>query len=386
MLLEKKTWLLKVFVADIIPLNWDLEDIEDRMLELENLVNTFGWLVILKKIQKRVNPDYRTYIGSWKLEEIVQQMKEEKADVLIIWNILKPYQLYNVNEALRPIWATAWDRIDLILKIFERHAKSVEAKLQIELAAIRHMWPRIFGMWMELSRQWWWYKARWSWETNTERMKRHLKERERKIRDQLEEYKKTRQVHREARLRNNLDTVWIVWYTNAGKSSLMNALTLKWVLSENKLFATLWTSVGKMYIDPESLKKAKDEETSDFSYKPWKEILINDTIGFIRDLPPDLIDAFSSTLEDSVESKILLHVVDSSDPKIEEKIKVVDDILHDIHANQRKIYVFNKIDLIDKKYQKELKQRFGFLKPVFISADKREGINELKLRILEKVL
>lgn len=362
---------LKVFVADVAPTCCQREDLEDRLLELENLVNTYGGIVILKKVQKRWIPDYNTYIWSWKIDEIIAEMKSEWASILIMWNILKPLQIYNLNEKLREHNIKAWDRIDLILKIFERHAKSPEAKLQIELASIKHMWPRIFGMWMIMSRQWWGSKlARWKWETNTEIMKRHLFEMEKNIRMQLDKYAHVRAEHRKSRIRKNLQTVWIVGYTNAGKSSLMNLLTKKWVLSEDKLFATLWTDVGKMIIEPE----IKNDEI----YQKPKEVLVNDTIWFIRDLPPNLIDAFSSTLEDSIEANLLLHVVDASDPKIEEKIKVVDDILEKIEARQKKLYVFNKIDLIDETKKIELSEKFSHLNPIFISTYDKIGIEELK--------
>ena len=366
---------LKVFIADIIPRKVDTEAMKFRMAELENLVNTYWWILILKKIQKRNSPDYKTYIGKWKLDEIKHEMEMAWADILILGNILKPYQIYNINEELKDIHAKAWDRIDLILKIFEKSAKSIEARLQIELAAIKHMGPRIFGMGMELSRQWWWSKlARWLWETNTEIMKRHLRKKEFKIRKKLDEYSKTRAVHRAARLKKNLDTVGIVWYTNAGKSSLLNAITAKKVLAENKLFATLGTSVGKMFvfIDPEKWI--------------WKEILLSDTIWFIQDLPPSLIDAFSSTLEDSIESKMLLHVIDANDPKIEEKIQIVEDILEKIEAKQKKIYIFNKIDLLDKEKIKGLKNKFQDLKPIFISANNNIWLENLKQRILDEIM
>lgn len=375
---------LKVFVADVAPTCCNREDLEDRLLELENLVNTFGWIVILKKVQKRWIPDYNTYIWSWKIDEIITEMKSEWASVLIMWNILKPLQIYNLNEKLREHKITAWDRIDLILKIFERHANSPEAKLQIELASIKHMWPRIFGMWMIMSRQW---LSRWKWETNTEIMKRHLREMEKNIRKELDKYSHVRAEHRKSRTRKNLQTVWIVGYTNAGKSSLMNLLTKKWVLAEDKLFATLGTDVGKMIIASTVSQNAQlspqwggleGELSENFLYQKPKEVLVNDTIWFIRDLPPNLIDAFSSTLEDSIEADLLLHVVDASDSKIIEKIKVVDDILEKIEANQKKLYIFNKIDLIDEAKKIELTEQFSHLNPIFISTYNKIWIEDLK--------
>lgn len=389
--LEYQNESLKVFVAEVISFNdaKSKENLEDRMLELENLVNTYWWVVILKHIQKRWNPDYNTYIWWWRLEEIMEEMQAEWAQLLIIWNILKPHQIYKINEKLKTIWAKAWDRVDLILKIFEKNAKTEESRLQIELASIKHMWPRIYDMWMELWSQWSWGSklSRWKWETNTEIMKRHLEKRILNIKKDLEHYKKVREVHRNARIKKWLNTVWIVWYTNAWKSSLMNVLTWKWVLSENKLFATLWTSVGKMTLfnlpvinDILALPKGDSDqrEQGDFSYKKPKEILINDTIWFIRDLPPNLIEAFASTLEDSIESDILLHVIDSSDPKIEEKIKVVDDILENIKANQKRKYVFNKIDLLNEDEIKVLKEKYIDLNPIFISSFKWIWIEKLK--------
>lgn len=381
--LEYQNEQLKVFIADVLPIeNRNEIDMKNRMEEVENLVNTYGWVVILKHIQKRWAPDYKTYIWNWKIDEIIEEMKNSWANLLILWNILKPIQIYNINDKLKSIWAKAWDRIDLILKIFEKNAKTMESKLQIELASIKHMWPRIFGMSQELWSQWsgWSKLSRWKWETNTQIMKRHLFERESFIKKELSNYKKVRAEHRKSRIKKWLNTVWVVWYTNAWKSSLMNVLTKKWVLSEDKLFATLWTSVGKMIYD------FNKNNNDDYVYKKHKEILINDTIWFIRDLPPNLIDAFASTLEDSIESDILLHVIDSSDNKIDEKIKIVDNILSTIKANQEKIYVFNKIDLISEEQLDLLKQKYLYLNPIFISTFTSKWIENLKELIVEKLV
>ena len=371
---------LRVFIADILPKELEIrKNMEDRMKELENLVNTYWWVVIVKHIQNKAVADYNTFIWEGRLDEIIEDMKEQNANILILWNILKPRQIYAINEKLKPIGAKAWDRIDLILKIFERNALSKEAKLQIELASIKHMWPRIFDMWMELWKQAW----KWKWETNTEIMKRHLAKREKHIKQELEHFAKVRAQHRQSRARKWIQTVWIVGYTNAGKSTLTNVLTKKWVLEEDKLFATLWTSVWKMFI-PASY----DEETN--KYIPPKEILINDTIWFIRELPPQLIDAFKSTLEDSIESDLLLHVIDASDPKMDIKIKVVEEILDSIWANQKRINVFNKIDSPHLASAKgrgiiELKEKYAEKNPIFISAWKKIGIEELKKRIIEEL-
>ena len=375
---------MKVFLVDIVTKDTQMDVLEDRMRELENLVETYGWLVVLKKYQKKDQPDYQTYIWKWKLEEIIADMQRLDANVLIVGNALKPSQIYHLNELLRETHAEARDRVDLILKIFAKHAESMESRLQIELAAIRHMGPRIFGMGMELSRQWWSSGSgggatRGIGETNTERMKRHLKEKVMKIEGKLKEYEKMRKLHREGRIRKGMPTVGIVWYTNAGKSSLLNSLTKKNVLAENKLFATLGTHVWDLYI--------QDEKTG-----RGREVLLNDTIGFIRDLPPKLIKSFSSTLEDSIESDLLLHVIDASDPFIQERIDVVNEILDEIWAKQKRIMVFNKIDLISKEKLEELKKRFlptgqaGWIKDnVRISVQELRWLDDVK-SIIQKNL
>ncbi|MBP6910161.1 50S ribosome-binding GTPase [Patescibacteria group bacterium] len=206
-----------------------------------------------------------------------------------------------------------------------------------------------------------------------------MRDKELAIKKKIEQYEHTRALHRQSRSRQGLQTVGIVGYTNAGKSRLMNALTHKDILVENKLFATLGTSVGKMYVAPsaERLQRGNDESKEENNGQDGyehtgrgKEILINDTIGFIRDLPPDLIEAFSSTLEDSIHSDLLLHVVDASDAHIDEKIEVVDSILTKIGATQTKLYVFNKIDLISDSQQENLRKKYEYLRPIFISAER----------------
>lgn len=359
---------MKTIIVDIAPNGLSERELDHRMDELESLVSTYGGVTIVKRVQKRLTPDYRTFIGSGKLDEIITVWDELGAELLIIGNIMKPAQIWNVNEHIRKSKSNiqAWDRIDLILKIFSLHAGSPEAKLQIELASIKHMWPRIYGMGMELSRQWWGSKnAKWQWETNTEIMKRHLREKELAIQEKLKTYEKTRGLHRESRKRKWFQTVGIVGYTNAGKSTLMNALTRKWVLAEDKLFATLWTNVWKVYL-------VWNEEN------PWKEVLINDTIGFIRDLPPDLIAAFRSTLEDSIEADILLHVIDAGDPWRDEKKDIVDQTLENIGASQRQILVLNKSDRLTPEERGQIDKRYGNIPHIFVSAQEKFWIEDLK--------
>jgi GTPase len=390
---------MKTIIIDIAPPWLSQEELDHRMSELENLVSTYWGVTIVRRVQKKHTPDYRTFVGSGKLDELIAIWDELGAELLIIGNIMKPAQVWNVNEHIRLAKSKmkAWDRVDLILKIFSLHAVSPESKLQIELAAIKHMWPRIFGMGMELSRQGGGSRnAKGQGETNTEIMKRHLREKEREIHRKLKTYERTRALHRENRKRNNFLTIGIVWYTNAGKSSLFNALTKKWVLAEDKLFATLGTSVGKVFLSSfvKELSTTK-KETEDFSgknllpfgrplYKEGREILLNDTIWFIRDLPPDLIAAFRSTLEDSIETDLILHVVDASDPWITEKVDIVDDTLSEIGAVQPKFYVFNKIDLCNNEELSILKNRFSWLDPIYLSAYQWVWLDNLKKLLREK--
>lgn len=383
---ENKSEPLRVFLVDIVDKSTKKEILEDRMRELKNLVETYGGVVVLEEYQKKDTPDPKTYLWKGKFEEIVQEMIRQQAHLLIIGNALKPAQIYQINEKLRtvseeqhlPYHMVAWDRIDLILKIFEKNATSTESRLQIELAAIHHMGPRIYGMWMILSKQggsasWGAGATRGSGETNTEIMKRHLKEKTRKIEDKLKEYAKMRKLHRESRKKKGMPTIGIVGYTNAGKSSLLNGLTRKGILAENKLFATLGTNVGNLYVITDPLT--------------WrgKEFLLNDTIGFIRDLPPQLIKSFASTLEDSIESDLLLHVIDASDPYLEERIAVVHEILEKIWATQPKILLFNKIDLLDDEELQTLKEKYADEDTCFISVKENLWLEELKQLLVEKL-
>lgn len=361
---------LKTILVDVIPPKMSKEESLQRLNELENLVKTFGGIVVVKIIQKRGMPDYRTYIGKGKVQEILDDNKnrdDNKAELLIINNLLKPSQIYNLGEICKSQNITVWDRIDLILKIFDKHAKSVEAKLQIELAAIKHMGPRIYGLGLELTRQAGGIGTRGVGETNIQIMKRHLKRREQKIKEKLKHYDLVQANHRKQRRNKDLKTVSLVGYTNAGKSTLLNALTNKGVYVADKLFATLETTVGKLFL-----------------LNSNKVALLSDTIGFIQDLPPDLIEAFKSTLSEIIDADLLLHVIDASDPLFESKILTVEDILHELGvSNKLKIYVFNKIDTNGEINKEKMRDHFKGFSPVFVSAKDKTGLDELTAIIEE---
>lgn len=333
----------KAILVDVIDPQTSTIEAENRLEEIESLVATFGGISIHKIIQKKSLPDYETYIGKGKVNEIKELAEAHGADIIIINNILKARQLYALQEKFDPKAEEiqVWDRVDLILKIFSKHAKSTEAKLQIALAGIKHMGPRIFGMGKDLMQQTGAIGLRsGQGETNIELMKRHLSKQEINIRKKLEHYETINKGHREGRRRKNLKTAALVGYTNAGKSSLLNALTNKGAYVADELFATLSTRVGKLYIHPTA-------HAQDGTYTPGKELLISDTIGFIRDLPPSLIEAFKSTLAETIEADLLLHVIDITDPDIHRKIRVVETILDQLGLGEKpKIYIFNKLDLV----------------------------------------
>ncbi|MFH1253171.1 MAG: GTPase HflX [Candidatus Uhrbacteria bacterium] len=365
MLVEKQ----KAIPIDLIQPRQSAEASLERLRELEELVNTYGGLVVVKEYQRRFAPHPRTFIGPGKAQDLAEEGKLLGVKIIIVNDKLKPKQIYELQDIFKSAKIEVWDRLDLILKIFAKHAQTTEARLEIELAGIRHIGPRIFGMGLELSRQGGGIGTSGIGETNIERMKRHLKERERKIVEKIRQYENVRESHRRERRRRGLKTVSVVGYTNAGKTSLMNVLTGRHEYVANQLFATLDTRVGELYL-PERQEK----------------VLVSDTIGFIKNLPPDLLHAFKSTLSEAVESDLLLHVIDVSDPLMPMKIKVVEEVLKELGVEKTpKIYVFNKIDLVPKLKRKVLIKEWSEFNPVFVSAEKSLGTKEL-IETIEKNL
>ncbi len=303
--------------------------------ETKQLVDTFGGTIYKILIQKLNHPNPNFYIGEGKVEELKNWCEAEKIDIVIINGLLKSSQLFRIEKEL---WKVSpkilvWDRIDLILNIFDQHAATTEAKLQIKLARATHMGPRIYGLGKtELSRQGGGVGTRGKGETNIEFEKRQIKIDQQKIKKELK--KVITQKHDRLKKRNEMGIgpVALVGYTSAGKTTLFNSLTGKSKEMNKGLFTTLDTVVGK-------LKSPLFDEP----------ILISDTIGFIHNLPPVLIDSFKSTLLESLEAKLLLHVVDISDPNILNKITVVTEILENLKATQPTILVLNKSDLLTKE-------------------------------------
>jgi GTP-binding protein HflX len=362
---------LRVLPIHIINSRLDKEQSVFIGEELESLITTLGGEIVDRVIQKLDRPNNSTYIGQGKVEEVSQIAKEKNVDVVVLGTMAKPRQIHALKSALQKDnpEIDVWDRVDLILHIFEKHAQTMEAKLQIELARMRYMGPRIYGMGFVMSQQGGGIGTLGVGETNTELMKRHWRDETKRISDQLAKISRNRGLQLERRRRTGYKTVSIVGYTNAGKSSLFNLLCNKKTLVENALFATLDSSVGKLYVP-----------------MLQKEILITDTIGFIRNLPPHLIDAFKSTLMESMHADLLLHVIDISDPEIEIKIDVVNNILRGLGRNlSDDIYVFNKIDAVSFP-KEELAEKYAEHSSLFVSVRTGQGIEAIKEIIGKRLL
>lgn len=365
----------KALLIDISPPQITTKkDLESKKYELEELVKTYGKFDVSDVWIKKSEIDLKLFLRKGLLDELILHCRANKVTNIVIGNILKPRQIWDLSELLRKEKIVIWDRIDIILNIFTQHSNSSESKLQIQLAKIRHMGPRIFGMGDELSRQGGGASTtRGIGETNTEIMKRHLRREEISIEKKLEKIKKSKNLQRLHRKRMDKESVALVGYTNAGKSTVMNLVSKKGVEVKDALFQTLDTRIGKIFLP-----------------KSFKEIFISDTIGFISDLPPKLIASFQSTLSESIYSDVLLHVIDISDEFMDKKISIVDSILENLNLSTTKqILIFNKIDNLLEEEREEVisrcKEKYNEKPSIFISAKNKENIENLKL-LIEKVL
>lgn len=365
----------RAFIYDIQLPEEKHSEIVKRVEECESLVKTYRGKVIHKTIQRRHHAATKSFIGHHKLESIVALACEEKANLIIINRELKPRQIYNIefylekNKLQKKI--RIWDRLDLIIAIFSRHAKSSEAKLQLELAKIEHFGPRIYGMGEELSQQAAGIGTRGLGETNTEIMKRHISKRKKLLRKKIEKLQSIKKANRDRRGKMGLKTVSIIGYTNAGKSQLFQSLTNKNnVIVRDELFATLDTKIAHLF-----LPNTKRSQT----------VVLCDTIGFIRDLPANLIDSFHSTLEETIKSDLLLHVIDISEDDFLEKIKAVEKVLKILNCDHLpRFFIFNKIDKLSSEdfiNSFEVSKMLGGYNYVFISAKTGENIEQVREKI-----
>lgn len=339
-----------------LKLKSDRTSILESLLELKQLAESAGALVVGELTQKKDSPDPKFYIGVGKLDELKLLCETTQANVVIFDNELSPSQNKNLEEFLK---VKVINRTELILDIFAQHAHSKEGKLQVELACTEYQSTHLTGHGIELSRLGGGIGTRGPGETKLETDKRAIKAKISYLKKETEKVRKAREIIRQKRKTSNLKSISLIGYTNSGKSSLLNALAKSSVLTEDKLFATLDPVTRRLYL-PSSTT-----------------ILLTDTVGFIKNLPHFLISAFRATLEETEYADILIHVVDSSSFYVEDQINSVFSVLEELNVFSKPIItVFNKIDKVEKKSTlMHLKRKYR--PSVLVSAIKKEGLDSL---------
>jgi GTP-binding protein HflX len=382
-MLEKETINFeKTAIVGIVTQNQSEEKLNEYLDELEFLTFTAGGEVVKRFTQKMERPNPKTFVGTGKLEEICLFVKENDISTLIFDDELSPSQQKNISKLID---CKILDRTNLILDIFAQRAETSYARTQVELAQCQYLLPRLSGMWTHLERQKGGIGMRGPGETEIETDRRIVRDRISLLKEKIKTIDKQMGVQRSNR--GAMVRVALVGYTNVGKSTLMNAIGKSDVFVENKLFATLDTTVRKVVI----------------KNLPF---LLSDTVGFIRKLPTQLVDSFKSTLDEVREADLLLHIVDISHPEFEDHIESVNQTLLDIKANNKPvIMVFNKIDAykhltIDEddlmtektprhftleEWQQTWMHRLGGDKALFISATHKENFEEFRERVYEAV-
>ena len=340
----------------------DSDDAEQSLNELEELADTAGALCVGRILQKREQMHPATYLGRGKTEELKDLIWETRADGIICDDELSPSQIGNLRDELD---VKIMDRTLLILDIFAARASTSEGKIQVELAQLRYRQSRLTGLGTSLSRLGGGIGTRGPGEKKLEMDRRLIKGRISQLAKELKEVKRHRQLTRESRAKSRVPVIAIVGYTNAGKSTLLNHLTGAGILAEDKLFATL------------------DPTTRNLKLPGGQEVLLTDTVGFIRKLPHHLIEAFKSTLEEAKYADILLHVVDASNPRMDQQMHVVYETLRELEASDKPVITaFNKKDRFEGEYAP---RDFQAERTAFISAKTGEGVEEL-LSCVENVL
>lgn len=347
---------------------------DDALAELEQLSTSAGYALAGELSCVRARPDAATYIGSGKLDELGELVSATSADAIIFDNALSPIQQRNLEKALgKPVI----DRTGLILEIFARRAQSAEGKMQVELARLEHLATRLVRGWTHLERQTGGIGVRGGpGEKQIELDRRMLDDKIKMLRTRLGKLGRQRMTQRRARGRTGAFRVALVGYTNAGKSTLFNALTKSKIYAADQLFATLDTTTRKLYLAPQV------------------NVTLSDTVGFIRDLPHTLIEAFKATLEDTLQADLLLHVVDASSPHLREQMDEVHAVLHEIGADEiPQFLIFNKSDLLPVNLlvtngHKEVEgiEPRASMPRLAVSALTGDGIASLKSALLEAVL
>ena len=367
----------RALLVGLVTAKQNLQKMQENLDELAFLAETAGAIPVEQVYQNLHLPDNRTYVGSGKLAEIKQMIRLKAIDVLIFDDEISPAQQRNIEKETK---IKVLDRSMLILDIFAQRARTTQAKLQVELAQQQYLLPRLRGMWQHLDRVKGGIGMRGAGEKEIETDRRIAGKRIALLKQRLVQVEKqdiNRRKSREGMIR-----LALVGYTNVGKSTIMNALSKSTVLAENKLFATLDTTVRKVAI----------------GHVPF---LLSDTVGFIRKLPHHLVESFKSTLNEALEADLLIHIVDLSHPQFEDQMQAVKATLADLHCEDKpELVVFNKLDLyraryFDKYTSKEvqseilegLQRAFSEdvkIDPVFISATQKENMNVLRKRIFEE--
>lgn len=331
---------------------------EESLDELEALLETAGGICLARTLQKRAKPEPRTFIGAGKVQEIKEIAKANECTLVVIDNELTPSQMKALTEELD---LRVIDRSSLILDIFASRAKTREGRLQVELAQYNYLLPRLTGMWKHLTSQTGTSApigTRGPGETQLETDRRHIRRKIDKLRSELKDVIRIRDTQRKKRMKNSVPVVALVGYTNAGKSTLLNRLTGTGTEANDRLFDTLDTTTRRM-------KTAGQ-----------KEILISDTVGFIRRLPHHLVEAFKATLEELRYADLLIHVIDASSSESDQQVRVVEELIESLGAGETlRIEVYNKCDLPGVEVRTRGENIFE------ISAKTGYGIDKLKARL-----
>lgn len=348
--------------AVIVQLDFGQPDLQDQLGEARLLAESAGAEVVAEVFGRRHAPDPKSFAGKGKVEEIAAVLAAGDADLVIFNHQLSPVQERNLERQLQ---CRVIDRTSLILDIFALRASSAEGKLQVELAQLEHLSTRLVRGWTHLERQRGGIGMRGPGEKQLETDRRLLGNRVKLLKARLSRLSRQRGVQRKARLRGEVLNVSLVGYTNAGKSTLFNALTHAGVFAANQLFATLDTTSRKLWIEGAG------------------NIVISDTVGFIRELPHALVDAFHATLEAATDADLLLHIVDSASQARDEQVIEVDKVLEEIGARQlRQVIVWNKIDLTEAEPGID-RDEYGNIVRVRVSARSGDGLDLLRESLAE---
>ena len=348
--------------AILVSLDFGAPDYAESLEEFRLLVESAGVISVALVGGKRQKPDPKLFAGSGKVEEIAHMVEEREIPLVIFNHDLSPAQMRNLATALN---ARVIDRTMLILDIFALRAQSHEGKVQVELAQLKYLSTRLAGMHQDMGQQKFAVGARGPSETQLELDRRKLDKRVVLLNERLEKLRKHRQVLRKSRDRSEVMSVSIVGYTNAGKSTLFNRLTHSNVYAADQLFATLDTTARRMFIEGEG------------------QVVLSDTVGFIRHLPHGLVAAFRSTLEETAMADLLLHVVDANSPERNDQVAEVNKVLHEVGADKiPQIVIYNKIDLQGLAAGVK-RDEYGKISSIYLSAKTGDGVDDLRGALAE---